>query len=313
MSNSVGISVKGNNGYVPIDAGYLNLVEIVSGSTAVSTGVVTIDMGAGAHHDFVAAIRHIGISVSFVSYLYTTNGVYGVRLFVLGTGTVYWKAYRKHYPLTPTGIGLIVNNASGTQVFNSNHKYLDVSYVSKTDKSTHYLRNNYYLLVLPQAPRISYRVDAFTNSTPIRGYVQKTRIVQKLQPVRTCRQEYVCNWDPFGRRNVCGFEQVCETRNQWVWVTENYSVWEIVGYSFFTSYSIIMAKKIKGFYQSSETLTESLLSVNGEVIVAQGGSVGTSYGGWLSSISGGVYAPVPEGVLPDMNLSNFVNSVIGVQ
>ncbi|WP_280568284.1 hypothetical protein [Chromohalobacter sp. 296-RDG] len=220
---SWGVETQGFFGRLPIDQDFDNLVYRDQGSRQVGTGYHVIPLESRGVESLIIAARHPGLDVALLSYTNDASGTTGIRIYVRGSGTFYWRTYESAYPLPLQGWGMVVYNGD-KQTFHSDHHYADVKnsrYYIGSSKMP--LNGQYYLLNSPATPTFEY--ETYQNS-----WYQEDRSYQQTgtRTVLKTRREYQCNYESvyvYGE----GYQrqQVCD------WVTIRYNEEEPV-YGFVT-------------------------------------------------------------------------------
>lgn len=224
---SWGIETQGFFGRLPIDQDFDNLVYRNQGSRQVGTGYHVIPLESRGVESLVIAARHPGLDVALLSYTHDASGTTGMRIYVRGTGTLYWRTYESAYPLPLQGWGMVVYSGD-RQTFHSDHRYADVKdsryYI---DSSKMPMNGHYYLLSSPATPTFEY--ETYHNS----WYQEDKRHRQTgTRDVLKTRREYQCNYEyvyvygeGYQRQQVCDWVNIRYTEEKPVYnfVTVGYS------------------------------------------------------------------------------------------
>jgi len=228
-------------------------------------------------------VRHPGLTVCLLNYLENSQGIYGARIYVKGPGHIYWKAFIKHYHLPLDGVGMVVYDENGTQTFHSGHRYADVFNVSSTRNSNHYVKDGYYLLLMPGVIDFQYTTEYSYTRYPAYGYVCEWVQV----PYTYSAPETQCSY-------VYGDGYVCET----VYVTktgyrmENQCEWGQIGYNYTYYTHHYIDKYLTGVYQDGTQLRRHKFKITDRAHVltyVSGESTETGPGAFLPGWTGSVY------------------------
>jgi len=250
---SWGVETQGFFGRLPIDQDFDNLVYRKQGSRWLGTGYHVIPLESRGVASLVVAARHPGLDVALLGYTNDAYGTTGIRLYVRGTGTFYWRTYESAYPLPVQGWGMVVYNVGGKQTFHSDHRYADVKnsrYYIGSSKMP--LSGHYYLLNTPATPTFEY--ETYQNS----WYSEDIRYRQTgTRRVYRSFREYQC-WSESGFVNgrfqswqECGYVTV------WRWVEEPTYGFVTVGYWVSVEAIVYCTKHISMVRHSSDdTLSE---------------------------------------------------------
>lgn len=302
MSN-FGLSVFGEYSFLPIDEDYHNFVLDNKGRTYVSSGVRTFRVRSSGHATLQIAVRHPGITVALLGYLKDSHGVYGARVYVSGSGYIYWKAYIENYFLPEIGTGMVVYDEHGTQTFHSDHTYADVNYANDVVSTTHVIKYAYYFLFLPSLPSMTYEGITYSWQGPPIYSRQCTRVYVEKYFTRYVTD---CSYttDMFGNSSyTCETNTVVEDRSYWT--TECVQV--ITGYYYYQGIDYYMDKRVVGMYQNGNELTPNTITINSSKHVYGTGTMDSTMGSFITPPG---YFPVD--VRASYSLANYRNSVIAL-
>ncbi|MCE3025720.1 hypothetical protein [Salinicola sp. DM10] len=244
---SWGALVNGINGRLPIDDDFDNLVYRGSGARRVGEGIHDIQIEPRGVPSLVVAARHPGLDVALLSYLSDGQGTTGVRVYVRGAGTLYWRTYQPATPISG-GWGVEIRNAGGQQVFHSDHRYADVRDSRSELGGTGYLAGgHYYVFNAPAVPAFEYTTQVTATTQADRRYQQTG-----TRKVRRTRREYQC-WYEYQYVPGSGYQRVrtCD------WVTVEYFEdqpirdWVIVGWWTYTTRAVLCRKTLAMTHHST--------------------------------------------------------------
>lgn len=250
---SWGIETQGFFGRLPIDQDYKNLVLRKSGARAVGPGYQVISIEPGQGKSIIVAARHPGLDVAFLGHTFGSEGVTGIRVYIVGSGTFYWRSYEDSYPLPETGWGMVVYGPGGGQSFHSDHIYADVknsrSYVGGSRIP---LGGAYYLLNTPATPVFEYDSSSSYSIREDKSYQQTgTRRVLKPKRVYECWYKSGVVDGRFTSWRECGYV------TKMVWIEEPVYGFVTVGY-WVTLLSIVYCRKKLALvrHETSENVSE---------------------------------------------------------
>lgn len=237
---SWGALVNGINGRLPIDDDFDNLVYRDQGSIGVSDGIHDITLESHGIASLIIAARHPGVDVALLSYLSDGRGTTGMRIYVEGSGRLYWRSYEAASPISG-GWGMEIRNAGGKQVFHSDHRYADVRDSRFELGGSGYLASgHFYLFNAPTVPLFEYKTNIDVSVRADRRYQQTG-----TRRVRRTRRDYQCWYENqyvpgsgYERVRVCGYvtEVYYEDQPVYDWVT--------VGWWTYTSRAVLCRKTL---------------------------------------------------------------------
>lgn len=222
---SFGFQVTINGVDVALDDSYKNMVRKGGEDKSVSAGYNTIDFSSYADENLIAAIRHKGMGVTFLGYIYENSKRTGIRLYCSSAGTVELAYYVAFWPIMDTSVGVTIYDANGSQTFHSDHYYLDVLKTGKLESGPIEAGDGFYILSNPESPTMSYHPWSMSQTTENKTFkyvetcsyqnVQTCSWVQRcsgVYPNTVCSPAYVC---------TSSLQYVCT--GSWQWVTTGYT------------------------------------------------------------------------------------------
>lgn len=288
-----GAQVRIKNTMVNLDDTYRNLVLKGVVERYLSAGYHEISISPFQHSDLLCAVKHPGVSLSFLGYTYGDGGRTHIKVYLHQAGTLKIACYVPFYPLNTGQYGMVVYDGMGQMRFHSDHKYLSVIRTGNISKASLTIGEGLYLLTNSTYPHFSYKSEYIYSQTPVYEWVWE----DQMKCGWVTKERYVCNYNPSTGRNECGYEtyQVHECWNEPTYVYKQ------TGWEYWTYTSILAQKKLDYLHQTPQgILSFGVATVVPWTVVEDYTTAGSSSG----------IAP-PTGVSGPLDFNDSVTATVG--
>jgi hypothetical protein len=229
-----GFEVTINGTQVKLDDEYQNIVLLGKKTVQLSAGYQVVSLTEFEHENLTTCIRHLGIGVSFLGYIYSNGKRAGLRLYASSAGKAELAFLVPFFPLPEQGYGVILYSESGEQKFHSDHVYFDVKNTGDLSVSGINTNKDMYVLSNPESPSLKYYPHYEEYQLPVYGQVPYQSCYTTYRYVTSCSYvppKMVCG--VVNGRYSCSYQgggQVCTSRLEPYRVCNTFYRTEVIGY-----------------------------------------------------------------------------------